>query len=275
MIEGVLYVVATPIGHLDDITLRALTTLKQVDYIAAEDTRHSRHLLHYHNIHTPLISYHDHSTPLAVQRIINKLSAGQSVALICDAGTPLISDPGYRLICAAHERQIAVSPIAGASALTAALSVAGLPCDRFVFEGFVPAKSGERLKYLTTLRLEERTMIFYEAPHRIHSCLVDMCQVFAADRQAVLARELTKQYETIRRAPLDELAQWVSTTPAQRKGEIVLIIAGASADEHRMRREQLGADVLAQLGAVLPHSQAVTLAARLSAASKNALYRKK
>ena len=205
--EPVLYVVATPIGNLADMVPRAIEVLQTCDLIAAEDTRHSKRLMQHFNIETPMIAYHDHSGSSAVDALLAKMKSGQSLALISDAGTPLVSDPGYQLVDAALAAGFRVVPVPGASAAIAALSAAGLPSDRFIFEGFLVAKQQGRLKQLQSLVEETRTLIFYEAPHRLLACIEDMRSAFGADRIAVLARELTKPFEPIHRASLGELVE--------------------------------------------------------------------
>lgn len=266
-----LYVVATPIGNLSDISARAIETLKLVDVIACEDTRHSARLLNHLNIRKPLLSYHDHNEAEQTKNLITKLQAGQRVALISDAGTPLISDPGYQLVRQAQENNIKVVPLPGPCALIAALSASGLPSDRFTFEGFLPAKHQARVECLEQLKNESRTLIFYESTHRITDSLRDMAAVFGGEREAVVARELTKAFETLRSATLSELADWVNEDADQRKGEVVLLVRGAAAlplDETRIATEK----VLAVLLEELPVKQAAQLAAKITGGKKNALY---
>lgn len=224
---GTLFIVATPIGNLGDMTARAIETLKSVDVIACEDTRTSSKLLKYFNISTKTIAYHEHNADTQTDKLIALLQSGQSVALISDAGTPLVSDPGFRLVKAAHEHQISVSPIVGACAMVAALSAAGLASDRFAFLGFLPAKQNARQKTLQMHQNRSETMIFYEAPHRIVESVADMATVFGADREATLCRELTKTFETIKKLPLGELAAFIAQDSNQQKGEIALVVAGA------------------------------------------------
>jgi len=266
-----LYVVATPIGNLSDISARAIEVLKQVDLIACEDTRHSSRLLNHLNIQKPLLSYHDHNESQQTQNLIGKLQAGQSIALISDAGTPLISDPGYQLVKQAHQNNITVVPLPGPCALITALSASGLPSDRFTFEGFLPAKQQARQETLQKLKAETRTLIFYESTHRISASLEDMVKVFGADRHAVVARELTKAFETLRGDELANLSEWVKEDANQRKGEVVLLVRGAEAveqDEVRVEAEK----VLAVLLEELPVNQAAQLAAKITGGKKNALY---
>jgi len=266
-----LYVVATPIGNLSDISARAIEVLKRVDLIACEDTRHSARLLNHLNIQKPLLSYHDHNESQQTKNLIGKLQAGQSIALISDAGTPLISDPGYQLVKQAHENNIIVVPLPGPCALITALSASGLPSDRFTFEGFLPAKQQARIETLEKLSAETRTLIFYESTHRISASLADMVKVFGADRHAVVARELTKAFETLRGDELVNLSEWVKEDANQRKGEVVLLVRGAAAkeqDEVRVEAEK----VLAVLLEELPVKQAAQLAAKITGGKKNALY---
>ena len=220
-----LFIVATPIGHLDDITRRAIDVLKSVDLIAAEDTRHSAKLLQHYDIRTPLVSYHDHSDANDVEALMGRLRSGSSIALISDAGTPMVSDPGYRLVAACQQERLPVVPIPGPSAMTAALSVAGLPTDRFYFEGFLPAKSGQRNHRLKALRTIETTLIFFESPRRLSASLAAMCAELG-DREAAICRELTKSHETIRRDRLSALSAFVESDPNQQRGEVVVLVEG-------------------------------------------------
>ncbi|MEW6445413.1 MAG: 16S rRNA (cytidine(1402)-2'-O)-methyltransferase [Pseudomonadota bacterium] len=227
MPHGCLYVVATPIGNLGDWTPRARDVLASVDLVAAEDTRHSRKLLQHFGIATPLTAVHAHNELERVDELIERLKGGQSIALISDAGTPLVSDPGFPLVRAALREGIRVSPVPGASAAMAALSVCGLPSDRFVFEGFLPARSSARKGRLRDLAGETRTLIFYEAPHRLLESLRDMAEVLGEARPATLAREITKTYETIRQDELAILAEWVEKDEDQQRGECVILVQGA------------------------------------------------
>ncbi len=268
---GVLYVVATPIGNLDDFTPRAAAVLKQVALIAAEDTRHSARLMQHFGIATPMLAVHDHNEQSRVDGLVARLLAGESVALISDAGTPLVSDPGYRLTRAAHDAGIRVAPVPGPCAAIAALSAAGLPTDRFVFEGFLPAKSGQRRARLAELAGDTRTLVFYEAPHRIAECLGDMAHVLGEGRLAALGRELTKTFETVRRLPLGEMRVWVEGDPNQQKGEIVLVVEGATVApdaEGDLKTDEL----LGRLLGYLSVRQAAQLAAELTGGKKNRLY---
>ena len=224
---GTLYVVATPIGNLEDITLRALRVLKEVDLIAAEDTRHTRKLLNHYDITTPLTSYYDHIESKKAPVLIKKLQAGQSIALVSDAGTPAIADPGYRLVQGAWETGIRVVPLPGPSMLTALLSIGGLPTDRCVFEGFLPAKKGQRRRALQRIRDDSRTIVVFESPHRLHQTLADMQQILG-DRQVVIGRELTKLFEEVMRGTLKELR--FRLQEREIKGEVALLVTGCSAD---------------------------------------------
>ncbi|MAK44273.1 MAG: 16S rRNA (cytidine(1402)-2'-O)-methyltransferase [Spongiibacter marinus] len=265
-----LFVVATPLGNLADMVPRGLEVLQSVDRIAAEDTRRSAPLLAHFGITTPMIAYHDHSGSKDTDRLLDILRSGGSIALISDAGTPLISDPGYRLVDAVLAEGFRVSPIPGASALIAALSVAGLPSDRFTFEGFMPAKEQARRKQLDALKAEPRTMIFYEAPHRLLDCVRDIARCFGGDRVVVLARELTKLYETVARLPADELAAWVAGDRNQQRGECVLLVAGYQAKEGDLSPEVVRCfDILRS---ELPMKQAASIAAKLTGVKKNRLY---
>ncbi|WP_435605957.1 16S rRNA (cytidine(1402)-2'-O)-methyltransferase [Pseudomonas knackmussii] len=268
---GTLYVVATPIGNLDDISVRAQRTLREVALIAAEDTRHSLRLLQHFGIETPLAACHEHNEREQGGRFLARLLAGDDVALVSDAGTPLISDPGYHLVRQARAAGIAVVPVPGPCALIAGLSAAGLPSDRFIFEGFLPAKTVGRRSRLEALREEPRTLIFYEAPHRLLECLQDMAEVFGEERQAVLARELTKTFETIKGIPLGELRDWVAADSNQQRGECVLLLAGWEAPEAEgVDSESLR--VLDLLLAELPVKRAAALAAEITGVRKNLLY---
>ncbi|KPA95702.1 MULTISPECIES: 16S rRNA (cytidine(1402)-2'-O)-methyltransferase [Pseudomonas] len=269
---GSLYVVATPIGNLDDISARAMKVLREVALIAAEDTRHSLRLLQHFGINTPLAACHEHNERDEGSRFIAKLQAGEDVALISDAGTPLISDPGYHLVRQARAAGIKVVPVPGACALIAALSAAGLPSDRFIFEGFLPAKAAGRRSRLEQLREEPRTLIFYEAPHRILECLQDMEAVFGAERPALLARELTKTFETLKGLPLAELRSFVEADSNQQRGECVVLVAGWSAPEGD---EAVGAEAMRILDLLLkemPLKRAAALAAEITGVRKNLLY---
>lgn len=263
--------VATPIGNLDDITARAKSVLRAVDLIAAEDTRHSRKLLAQFGIGTEMVAYHDHNEREQTERLLERLQSGVDVALISDAGTPLISDPGYRLVSAAHAAGIRVVPVPGANAAITALSAAGMPSDRFIFEGFLPARSGQRQQRLRTLAVETRTLLFYESCHRIVVCLQDMVAILGPDRPATVARELTKYFETIRSGTLAELAQWVSSEAEQQKGELVLVVAGAADSAAQAEPDDTALRILLEY---LPTKTAAEVAARLAGGKKNAWYQK-
>ena len=268
--SGSLWVVATPIGHRDDFSARAINTLRAVAVIAAEDTRHSRPLLVHHGIDTPLIALHEHNERDAVDAIVRRLLAGESVALISDAGTPLISDPGFRLVRAARAAGIRCIPVPGACAAIAALSVAGLPSDRFVFEGFLPPKAAARRSRLQELAGDARTVIFYESSHRVAESLADMRDIFGSDREAVLARELTKMFETVLGEPLKDLAARVANDPDQQRGEHVILIAGRGEEADAKLAE--GRRVFAILRDELPPAKAAKLAAVISGAPRKLLY---
>jgi 16S rRNA (cytidine1402-2'-O)-methyltransferase len=236
---GVLYIVATPIGNLEDITLRALRVLKEVDLIAAEDTRHTQALLHHYGIKTPLTSYHEHNERSKAQDLVERLARGKNIALVSDAGTPVISDPGYRLVVEALQNSIQVIPIPGPSALAAALSVAGLPTDRVAFEGFLPAKKQERKIRLAALQRETRTLVFYEAPHRLKESLDDILCIFG-DREIVIARELTKLHEEFLRGAVSEVIERLAERAV--KGEVTILVHG-STGETEISDEQLRAEI--------------------------------
>lgn len=272
-IAGCLFVVATPIGHRDDLSARAIETLRRVTRIACEDTRHSGPLLALVGAKAALVALHDHNEAQASANLVERMLAGEHVALVSDAGTPLVSDPGYRLVQAAIAADIRVVPIPGASAPIAALSVSGLPTDRFSFEGFLPAKAGARREAMHTLVDDGRTLIFFESKHRIVESLADAIQVFGPDRRAAIARELTKLHEIILRGSLATLHARVHADAEQRLGEFVLMIAGADPAARESRREREGIALARRLAETMSASGAAKLAAELSGASKNALYR--
>jgi len=267
---GTLYVVATPIGNLQDITPRAVEILCSVDLIAAEDSRHSAPLLRHYNVTAPVWAYHDHSDQQRTDELVARLRAGQNVALISDAGTPLISDPGYRLVDAAHRAAIKVSPLPGACAVVAALSACGLPTDKFTFAGFLPSKKQARQTVLADYSGALETVVFYEAPHRLLESLRDMQEVFGDQRVVVLAREITKMFETIRRDTIAGLVDWVSTDSNQQRGECVLLVRGVVSSKGDLADEAI--NVMKVLADELPMKQAAALAAKISGAKKNALY---
>jgi 16S rRNA (cytidine1402-2'-O)-methyltransferase len=268
--SGRLYVVGTPIGNLDDITLRALQVLREADHIAAEDTRHSRILLQRHGVDRPLLALHEHNEERQAPALVERLRQGESIALISDAGTPLLSDPGFRLVRLAAEAGIEVVAVPGPSALTAALSIAGLPTDRFLFEGFLPAKAAARRKTLSGLGAETRTMVFFESSHRIQESLADLAAAFGTGRPAALCRELTKQFETVLRGTLSELGERVARDPDQRRGEFVLLVGGSEATATQLPQAlQLAAELQPLLGA----SQAARIAANCFGLPRRELYR--
>jgi 16S rRNA (cytidine1402-2'-O)-methyltransferase len=268
---GVLYVVATPIGNLLDITRRALEILASVSLVAAEDTRHSRKLLAHYGIGTPMLALHEHNERAASGGLLRRLEAGADIALVSDAGTPLISDPGFHLVRTVREAGLRVVPVPGPSALTAALSVAGLPTDRFSFEGFLPSRQAARRQRLLELQGTTATLVFYESSHRILESLGDMLAVFGADREATLARELTKTFETIRQASLAELHTWVTADSDQQKGEFVILVHGAAKPD-TTDIDAAAERVLTVLMGELPLKQAASLAAQISGLGKNVLY---
>ncbi|WP_177412408.1 16S rRNA (cytidine(1402)-2'-O)-methyltransferase [Pseudomonas cavernicola] len=269
---GTLYVVATPIGNLDDISARALKVLRSVALIAAEDTRHSIRLLQHFGIATPLAACHEHNERDEGGRFLARLQAGDDVALISDAGTPLISDPGYHLVRQVRAAGIVVVPVPGPCALIAALSAAGLPSDRFIFEGFLPAKAVGRRARLELVKEESRTLIFYEAPHRILECLEDLEAVFGGERMAVLARELTKTFETLKGLPLAELRAWVAADSNHQRGECVVLVAGWQAPEGDEALSGESLRVLDLLLKEMPLKRAAALAAEITGVRKNLLY---
>ncbi|GGA84861.1 ribosomal RNA small subunit methyltransferase I [Arenimonas soli] len=262
--------VATPIGNLGDLTARAREVLASVDAICAEDTRHTRQLLGALGIERPLLALHEHNEADVAWKLVERLKAGDSLALVSDAGTPLVSDPGYRLVREVRAAGLRVIPLPGACAAIAALSVAGLPSDRFCFEGFLPAKGSARRERLTALAREPRTLVFYESSHRIEECLADLVAIFGPEREAVLARELTKLFETVLGDTLAELAERVAADDNQRKGEFVLVVRGCEDDGQARLIE--GQRIYAKLAEHLKPSVAARLAADLSGAPRKALY---
>jgi len=266
---GCLYIVATPIGNLDDITHRAVSVLQSVDAIAAEDTRHSRVLLRHLGVDTPLFALHEHNETQASAGIIKRLQAGETIALISDAGTPLVSDPGFVLVREARRSAIRVIPVPGASSILTALSCSGLPTDRFIFEGFLPSKQGTRQNRLKELARESRTLVFFEAPHRILACLEDMKIVFGAERKAVVAREMTKAHETFLDGSLEDLVEQVKSDSNQSRGEIVLVVEGNIAAPVLNQDNCQLLDVLQE---ELPLKKAAALAAKITGVSKKIFY---
>ena len=269
-VAGTLHVVATPIGNLGDLSPRAREVLAAVDAICAEDTRHTRQLLQAVGIERPLLALHEHNEGDVAWKLVERLRAGDSLALVADAGTPLVSDPGYRLVREVRAAGLRASPVPGACAAIAALSVAGIPSDRFCFEGFLPAKAAARRERLQALANEPRTLVFYESAHRIEESLQDMAAAFGGDREAVIAREITKLFETVLGDTLDDLVARVAADENQRKGEFVVVVRGGSDDEAARLRE--GQRLYAKLAAHLKPSVAAKLAADLSGAPRKALY---
>ena len=267
-----LFVVATPIGHLDDMSYRAIDVLKSVSLIAAEDTRTSAQLMKHFNISTPLTACHEHNESNKIDILVQKLLNGEDIALISDAGTPLISDPGFKLVRAAQANGIRVIPVPGACAAIAALSAVGLPSDRFSFQGFLASKQSQRLQQLEKLKDETQTLIFYEAPHRILDSVKDMTAVFGADRPVGFAREITKTFETIKKMALGELVEFIAADHHQQKGEIVLVVGGAS-EEKDMEQEKLD-QLLQRLLQDLSVKAASQLAADLTGIKKKIAYQR-
>ncbi|MDJ0709331.1 MAG: 16S rRNA (cytidine(1402)-2'-O)-methyltransferase [Woeseiaceae bacterium] len=269
--SGILYVVATPIGNLEDLAPRARQTLASVDLVAAEDTRHTGRLLSTIGAKPRQMALHDHNEAQVVERVIQALESGKNVALVSDAGTPLLSDPGYRLVREAHARNVAVVPVPGASAVTAALSVAGLPTDRFCFEGFPPAKRTARREWLRALAAEQRTLVFYESVHRIRDCVADLADVFGKQRDAYLGRELTKLHEQCVHATLGELCERLDDDSIPAKGEFVLVVAGAPhAPSSAVDVDRL----LAELAGRLPAKEVARIAASVTGLRRNDLYQR-
>ena len=265
-----LYVVATPIGNLEDISLRALEVLAAADVVAAEDTRRTRQLLTRHGIDRPLVALHEHNEEKQAPQLVRRVLGGENIALVSDAGTPLLSDPGFRLVRLAADEGVDVVSVPGPSAITAALSVGGLPTDRFAFEGFLPSKAAARCKRLQSLAAEARTLVFFESSHRIQDCLSDMEQVFGADRPAAVCRELTKQFETVLRGTLAAIRETVEQDENQRKGEFVVLVGGNVEPE-----EGRAAQALELARALKEHvgaSQAARIAANIHGASRRDIY---
>ena len=269
--SGTLFVVATPIGNLEDLSPRARQTLADVDLIAAEDTRHTGRLLSHFGVETRLLALHDHNEADRAEMVIRELAAGRSVALVSDAGTPLISDPGYRLVKAAHDAGINVSPIPGPSAMIAALSVAGLATDRFCFEGFLPAKKKGRRDTLADLANETRTMVFYESVHRMESSVADMVEVFGRARSVFLGREMSKLHEQCISTTLGELARQVEENEITQKGELVIVVAGSD----QVTSSAIDSDsLLHDLAALLPKKEAARIVAKATGEKRNVLYKR-
>lgn len=270
--SGRLYVVATPIGNQGDIGERAQRIMTDVSWIAAEDTRHTGRFLDRLGISAQLISLHEHNEQARIELISERLGSGSSVALVCDAGTPLISDPGYRLVRELRSRGLSVEAVPGPCSITAALSVAGLPTDRFVYEGFLPSKQSARRQRLEVLSEETRTLVLLESSHRIQASVRDMAAAFGEEREAAICRELTKSHETVRLASFGELQDWLAEDPNQRRGEFVVVAAGAQPAPSSQGIDPEAERVLGVLAAELPTKQAASLAARITGASRNALY---
>ncbi len=268
--SGTLYIVATPIGNLADISQRALDILTSVDVIACEDTRHTKKLLSAYTISNRTLSLHDHNERQKQEYVASLLKEGKNIALVSDAGTPLISDPGFHLVRHCRELGIAVSPIPGACAAISALSVAGLPTDRFTFEGFLPSKSGARKAVLSNIENESRTMVFYDAPRRAIDTVADIVEVLGGERSVVIARELTKTFETIYADSAENILAWLSQDPNQLKGEMVLIIEGAKVDSNAIPPQAIA--TLKLLLAEMKPKKACAIAAEIYGLKKNALY---
>ncbi|WP_447507763.1 16S rRNA (cytidine(1402)-2'-O)-methyltransferase [Acinetobacter lactucae] len=267
-----LFVVATPIGHLDDMTFRAIDILKSVSIVAAEDTRQSAQLFKHYNISTQLTACHDHNESNKIEQLVQRLLAGDNIALISDAGTPLISDPGFKLVRAAQEHGIRVVPVPGACAAIAAVSAVGLPSDRFSFEGFLPSKASQRISQLEKLKNETQTLIFYEAPHRILECVKNMAEVFGENRPVGFAREITKTFETIKKMTLKDLVSFIENDHNQEKGEIVLVVGGAP-EKTDLEQEKLD-ELLKRLLQDLSVKAASQLAADLTGIKKKIAYQR-
>lgn len=269
---GILYIIATPIGNLQDITRRALETFAQVDLIAAEDTRHSGLLLNHYGIKKPFFALHDHNEQQKADLLVEKLQQGTNIALISDAGTPLISDPGFHLVRKCRQAGLKVVPLPGACAAITALCASGIASDRFCFEGFLPAKTKARKDKLQTIAEEDRTLIFYESTHRILDTLEDIEAVLGADRYIVLAREITKTWETISGDTVSSLRQWLAEDPNRTKGEMVLIIEGKPKTEDNDKINPQAIKALQLIAKELPLKKAATIVAELYGYKKNALY---
>ena len=267
--KGTLYIVATPIGNLGDISQRAIDILKQVDLIAAEDTRHSKILLNHFAISTNVSAYHEHNEKQVTEKLIQELINGKSIALISDAGTPLINDPGYKLVTAAHDKLVKVVPIPGVSAVITALSVSGLSVNRFSFEGYLPAKVEARRKHLQSIANETRTLVFYEAPHRIVEVIKEMQEIFGDERRVTIARELTKQFEQVVRDKLSVIGEKLKDGTIKIKGEFVVIVEGVT--ENRMDKAEV-LRINKILSGKLSPSDAASLTAKISGRRKNEVY---
>jgi 16S rRNA (cytidine1402-2'-O)-methyltransferase len=264
-----LYVVATPIGNLEDISYRAVRVLSEAGRIAAEDTRHSRILLNHYGIGTPLVAFHEHNEAERTPQLVEQIRSGTAVALISDAGTPLISDPGFRLVQAVAAADLPVFTVPGPSAVTAALSIAGIATDRFLFEGFLPARSSARVKRLNALAFAPATLVFFESNHRIGASVADMCKVFGSDRQAAICRELTKKFETVSRGDLAHLCSLLDSDPNQSKGELVILVAGNDQPQPVVD----GLALAISLKEHMPASQAARVAAKVCGGSRREIYK--
>ena len=271
--SGILFIVATPIGNLDDITFRAVETLKSVDLVLAEDTRHSQKILNHFNIKTPISAFHDYNEREKCNTVIDKLKQGDSIALISDAGTPLISDPGYILVSAAKKNSVNVVPIPGPSALIAALSASGIPSDSFSFFGFLPSKQNARIKTLKTFASRPETIIVYESPKRIMATLTDMLFVFGEEREVCLAKELTKTFETILTTNISNLIDYISADPGHQKGEFVLLIS-STAKKGQLELDQQLDRLLPVLCSEMGSSKAAKLAAKITGIDKKYCYQR-
>ena len=271
--SGTLFIVATPIGNLDDITFRAVETLKSVDLVLAEDTRHSQKILNHFNIKTPVSAFHDYNEREKCNTVVDKLKQGDSIALISDAGTPLISDPGYILVSAAKKNSVNVVPIPGPSALITALSASGIPSDRFSFFGFLPSKQNARIKTLKTFASRPETIIVYESPKRIMATLTDMLFVFGEEREVCLAKELTKTFETILTTNISNLIDYISADPGHQKGEFVLLIS-STAKKGQLELDQQLDRLLLVLCSEMGSSKAAKLAAKITGIDKKYCYQR-
>jgi 16S rRNA (cytidine1402-2'-O)-methyltransferase len=271
--SGTLFIVATPIGNLDDITFRAVETLKSVDLVLAEDTRHSQKILNHFNIKTPVSAFHDYNEREKCNTVVDKLKQGDSIALISDAGTPLISDPGYILVSAAKKNSVNVVPIPGPSALITALSASGIPSDRFSFFGFLPSKQNARIKTLKTFASRPETIIVYESPKRIMATLTDMLFVFGEEREVCLAKELTKTFETILTTNISNLIDYISADPGHQKGEFVLLIS-STAKKGQLEFDQQLDRLLPVLCSEMGSSKAAKLAAKITGIDKKYCYQR-
>lgn len=272
MVTGILYIVATPIGNLGDFSVRGQQVLADANLILAEDTRHSRRLLDHFGIETPLLSMHEHNEERRVDALVQRMVQGESIAQISDAGTPLVSDPGFLLARGARSAGVTVTAIPGASAPITALLLSGLPVNRFSFEGFLPSRATAREQFLQGLASESRTMIFFESPRRVVDALHAMRGIFGGERTASVARELTKLHESVHTAPLDELIEWVESDPDRQRGEFVLLVEGVerSGAEHDL---EAGYRIVRILARELPPRKAAALAAEITGIRKNLLYR--